>query len=281
MPRRRAALLLSVALAVGSLGACSSDGSDGSRPTATDGAASDRADAPALDVLVVNDDGYAAAGIDALVQALRDVDGLRVTVVAPLENQSGTGGKVTDGDVAVSDVKTASGYPAKAVAGFPADAVRVALEDLGATPDVVVSGINAGQNLGPVVNASGTVGAARAAAAEGIPALAVSQGAGEGGRFDFAAATPLVLDWLDQHRARIAAGTEPAGVTNLNVPTCATGKVRGLLETDTDLKGDGAASLGLQDCASKVPASQIDGDIEAFLDGFAPIAPVSTVPGGD
>jgi 5'-nucleotidase len=275
----RRPVVLALALAVGSLAACSSDGSDGAAKAVTTTTASPKA--PEIDVLVANDDGYAAEGIDVVVQALRDVEGVRVTVVAPLENQSGTGGQVTDGDVAVSDVQTASGYPAKAVDGFPADAVRVALTDLGVTPDVVITGINAGQNLGPVVNASGTVGAARAAAAEGIPALATSQGAGEGGTFDYEAAVPFILDWLEQHRARIADGTEPAGVTNLNVPTCTTGKVRGLVTTETDLKGDGAESLGMQDCTSDVPKSDIDGDIEAFLDGFAAIAPVSTVPGGD
>lgn len=276
----RRPLVLALALAVGSLAACSSDGSDGgAAKSSTTATAAPKA--PEIDVLVANDDGYAAEGLDAVVQALRDVEGVRVVVVAPLENQSGTGGQVTDGDVAVTDVQTASGYPAKAVDGFPADAVRVALTDLGVTPDVVITGINAGQNLGPVVNASGTVGAARAAAAEGIPALATSQGVGEGGTFDYEAAVPFVLDWLEQHRERIADGTEPAGVTNLNVPTCATGEVRGLVETETDLKGDGAASLGLQDCASKVPESEIDGDIEAFLDGYAAIAPVSTAPGGD
>ena len=59
--------------------------------------------------------------------------------------------------------QTASGYEARAVEGFPADTIRVAFDELGLTPDLVVSGINEGQNLGPVVDLSGTVGAARAA----------------------------------------------------------------------------------------------------------------------
>ena len=87
-----------------------------------------------------------------------------VTVVAPATNQSGTGGQTTPGPLTVTDATTASGYPAKAVAGFPADTVIWALDQGGVTqkPDLVVSGINFGQNLGPAVAISGTVGAAEA-----------------------------------------------------------------------------------------------------------------------
>ncbi|MBA3281693.1 MAG: survival protein SurE, partial [Acidimicrobiia bacterium] len=83
-----------------------------------------------LRILVSNDDSYAAPGIDVLVEALLTLDAVEVTVVAPLEERSGSGAKVTDGEVAVTDVETAGGYPAKAVDGFPADAVRVAIEEL-------------------------------------------------------------------------------------------------------------------------------------------------------
>src|SRR3954464_9874399 len=112
-----------------------------------------------LKVLVTNDDGYAAVGIDAVVEGLRALPDTEVTVVAPLANQSGTGGKTTDGPLTVTDVKTASGYPAKAVDGFPADTIIWAIDQHGIdfTPDLVVSGINFGQNIGPAVDISGTV----------------------------------------------------------------------------------------------------------------------------
>ena len=131
-----------------------------------------------LHILVTNDDGVGAPGIDAVVEALRALPDTEVTVVAPLENQSGTGGQTTPGTLTVTDTTTASGYPAKAVAGFPADSVIWAFDQAGVTqkPDLVVSGINFGQNLGPAVAISGTVGAAEAAAARGVPALAASQG---------------------------------------------------------------------------------------------------------
>ena len=107
------------------------------------------------------------AGIDAVVQALRKLPDTKVTVVAPATNQSSTGGKTTPGPLTVTDATTASGYPAKAVAGYPADTIRWAIDDHGIdfTPDLVVSGINFGQNIGPITDISGTVGAARAAAA--------------------------------------------------------------------------------------------------------------------
>ena len=73
----------------------------------------------------------------------------------------------------------------------------MALDELGLTPDLVVSGINEGQNLGPVVDLSGTVGAARAAARRGVPALAVSQGFGQD--LDYEVAAGLVTDWIEAH----------------------------------------------------------------------------------
>ena len=67
-----------------------------------------------------------------------------------------------------------------AVAGYPADTLSFASRRrVLATTDVVVSGVNWGENLGPVIAASGTIGAARAAVRLGVPALAVSQGAGD------------------------------------------------------------------------------------------------------
>ena len=130
------------------------------------------------EIVVTNDDGVAAPGIDAVVTALRAVPGVHVDVVAPAKNQSGTGGKTTSGTLTYTASKTASGYPATAVNGYPADTITVALDQLHLHPSLVVSGANLGQNLGPVTNLSGTVGAAKAAVSRGVPALAVSAGVG-------------------------------------------------------------------------------------------------------
>lgn len=281
--RRTASHVLAVVTLVVALSACGGSGDDGGDAASTTTAAAAGAQASTtaqttttaaasaepVAVLVTNDDGYQAEGIDALVEALREVDGVEVTVVAPLDQRSGTGGKTTPGKLAVTDVKLASGYRAKAVDGFPADTIRVALDELGVEPDVVISGINAGQNLGPAVDLSGTVGAARAAVDKGIPALAASQGAGN--PFDYPAAVPYVLDWLEDFRAKAAKGAEADldHVDNLNVPTCATGEVRGLLDVPAQLGGDVAKALAAAECTSSAPKSDLADDVAAFGAGYA------------
>ena len=270
--RRLACLVTFVAIAVAVLAGCSSSGSDGAaRPdggkTGSTTTVIAKTGPVPISILVSNDDGYEADGIDTLVEALRKVDGVTVTVVAPLTQQSGQGGKTTAGKLAVTDVKLKSGYAAKAVDGHPADAIRVAVDELGIHPDVVISGINEGQNLGPAVNLSGTVGAARAAAARKIPALATS--AGNGTPSDYAASVPFVLDWLDEHRAALSAGSAPVTVENLNVPTCTTGEVRGLAKVPAQLGGDVLKALEPGDCGSKAPLAGLHDDVAAFLAGYA------------
>jgi 5'-nucleotidase len=225
--------------------------------------------AEVLQILVTNDDGVGAEGIDVLVTALAHLDGVETTVVAPAEEQSGTGGSSTEGPVEATPAQTAGGHEATAVAGFPSDAVRVALDELGLEPHVVVSGINEGQNLGPIVELSGTVGAARTAAREGVPALAISQGLGD--PVDFDAAAELAIAWIDERRATLLAGDLPVDtVANLNVPSCDTGEVRGMVEVATATTVDGAYEP--VDCTST--GDGYTDDITAFRNGFAPIADV-------
>jgi 5'-nucleotidase len=228
---------------------------------------------PQLRILVTNDDGYAAPGIDALVEALRKVSGVKVTVIAPAENKSGTGSSTTPGTLTTTDTATASGYPAVAVAGFPADTVIYALEQggLAKKPNVVISGINLGQNVGVAVDLSGTVGAAKAAAARGIPALAVSQGIRAGGDPDYAAGVKQALRWLKQHRKALTPkkGKKVAVVLdNLNVPSCTTGQLRGLIEVPV-AGNDVQGIADPQDCASTV--TNPPNDIDALKAGYATI----------
>src|SRR5262245_12675624 len=133
-------------------------------------------------VLVTNDDGVAAPGINALVQQLAANPNLDITVIAPATNQSGTGDSFNTGPIDVTPASTAGAFPATAVStptntGRPGDTVLYGLlHGLAQPPDLVVSGINSGQNAGELVNLSGTVGAALWAARLGIPAIAVSHG---------------------------------------------------------------------------------------------------------
>ncbi len=253
---------------------CSSDSKSPS--AASSASTSPAAPVRPLRILVSNDDGVAAPGIDALVRALAAEPATEVTVVAPATNQSGSGGRTTAGTLTATPATTASGFPATAVQGFPADSVDYGLSNvLTAPPDLVVSGANAGQNLGPVVDISGTVGAARAAAQHGIPALAVS--AGTGSPIDFNTAVDAAVSWLRDHRdTLLSSHSPPTSVSNLNVPTCAAGNVRGQVNVPADATAPTDAAVAPADCTSTATAGSTD--VAAFHVGFATLSEVPIRP---
>jgi 5'-nucleotidase len=122
-------------------------------------------------ILISNDDGYLAPGINALADALAGV--AEIIVVAPDSNRSGASNSLTL-DRPLTLTKTANGV--YFVNGTPTDCVHIALTALLDTPpDLVVSGINNGQNMGDDTLYSGTVAAATEAFLFGIPAIAFSQ----------------------------------------------------------------------------------------------------------
>ncbi|WP_435359143.1 5'/3'-nucleotidase SurE [Haloarchaeobius sp. DFWS5] len=122
---------------------------------------------PRPHVLLTNDDGIDAPGLGALHDALRSV--VDVTVVAPSEDRSGVGRRKSH-RVTLADHERGT-----AVDGTPVDCVAVGLHRCDTPPDLVVSGCNAGPNLGAhKLSQSGTVGAAMEAAFFGVPGIAVS-----------------------------------------------------------------------------------------------------------
>lgn len=128
-------------------------------------------------VMVTNDDGIDAPGIAALANALAADPTYRVTVVAPLLPQSGMGhALVIRHEVAVRPHDGIAGCRTWSVDATPASVVRMGLGTLlvDDPPDLVVSGINKGENVGLIAWYSGTVGAAREAALVGLPAVALS-----------------------------------------------------------------------------------------------------------
>jgi 5'-nucleotidase len=275
------ALIAVVALVAG---ACGSDDDDSAEDGGGDAATETTeaaAEAEPLKILVTNDDGVEGEGIDALVEALSELPDTEITVVAPLEDQSGTGDTTSPRPPAASDTTLVSGHEAIAVAGYPADAVTHGLDEvLGEDPpDLVVSGINAGQNLGPVAfDLSGTVGAARTAAKAGIPALAVSQGFGEA--FDFPTAVDLTLSWIDEHRRPLVDGEVAADtVANLNVPSCDAGEIKGLVEVITAVDLADRNILAPSDCTAEDPTGGDPADdLDAFTVGYATLADVPLDP---
>jgi len=127
-------------------------------------------------ILLSNDDGFEAPGLAALREA---VDGLgEITVAAPARAQQAAGHSITLTEpltVRKVRLKCPGEYPAMSIDGRPADCVRLAIRKLlDEPPDLVLTGINAGSNVGVNVFYSGTVAAAAEAAMLGIPAVAIS-----------------------------------------------------------------------------------------------------------
>jgi 5'-nucleotidase len=131
-----------------------------------------------LNVLLTNDDGIEAEGLQAMRTALAAVEGVRLAVIAPDGNRSAMARSITTRrPLWVAEVPFGDGTVGYATDGTPVDCVRLAnlglVEDF--KTDLVVSGINHGANLGDDITYSGTVAAALEGVVLGIPAIAVSQ----------------------------------------------------------------------------------------------------------
>ena len=174
-----------------------------------------------LTILLSNDDGYGAPGLEALIAALSPAGD--VYVAAPAHNQSGKGHSVTNNQFLYVDAKPQSdGRTFYAIDATPATCVRLGLDELmPRKPDVVISGINYGENLGLTVYYSGTLGAAREAAMSGIPSIAVSMRGNDPSDYKAAAEyTRVLLDKLHQKNL-----LKPGLFLNLNFPS---GRAKGI-----------------------------------------------------
>jgi 5'-nucleotidase len=178
-----------------------------------------------INILLTNDDGIEAAGLQALRRALSKLANIRLAVIAPDGNRSATARSITTRrPLWVTEVDFGDGSVGYATDGTPVDCVRLAQLGIveGFAPDVVVAGINHGSNLGDDITYSGTVACAFEALILGIPGIAVSQQSrareldfreGSGYDFDVAADfTSRLLETLREHP--LPAGT----LLNVNVP---------------------------------------------------------------
>jgi 5'-nucleotidase len=192
-----------------------------------------------LRILLTNDDGYDAPGIQAMYRALLD-KGYDVMIVAPADQQSGTGVAVSIRTL-IDIVKKDEGK--WAIAERPADAVLVGLEHLlrEIPPDLVVSGANFGENLGVAVFSSGTVGAAIMAMHRGFPAIAVSVGSrsdesdaeppyrstveafADAGNF-----TAQIIERLEESRFEEDHLLPGGTILNINYPALPVGEINGI-----------------------------------------------------
>ncbi len=177
-------------------------------------------------ILLTNDDGFYAKGIQSLWQELSAVDD--VVIIAPDAEQSAVGHAISlSNPLKVQKVEQEGSLVGYMVNGTPADCVKIGITELlEVPPDIVISGVNQGGNLGTCVIYSGTVSAATEAAIMGIPSIAVSLNSFE--YSDFSSAGSFVRQF---YPLVIKKGL-PEGVSlNINVPAVKREDIRGVVVT--------------------------------------------------
>ena len=166
-----------------------------------------------MKILLTNDDGIEAAGLHAVYDAIQSLG--EVYVVAPLRVQSATSHAITlHRPMAVMPYKCDK-FSGFAVDGRPADCVKLALAELVGPVDLVISGINHGANVGINVHYSGTVGAAREAAFQGLPAIALSLHLGDKTQDHYIRAAGHARRAID---VALDAGIDEGVLMNINIP---------------------------------------------------------------
>ncbi len=234
-------------------------------------------------ILLTNDDGVHARGLEVLDRLARTLSD-DITIVAPLEEQSGKGRSLS-----LTDPVRLRRFGERrfAVTGTPTDAVMMALAEImkDGPPDLILSGVNRGANLGEDVSYSGTVSAAMEGALAGIRSIALSQRyalSAPGEKVSFEAAE----QWGERVlRPLIAADWAPRTLMNVNFPPIPAADVTGIkpvgqglrdygrlkLDKRTDPRGFDYYWFGL----GRVPHSPVaDTDLEAIEQGWITVTPL-------
>lgn len=184
-------------------------------------------------VLLTNDDGIFAPGLAALRQAFETV--FDVVVVAPDRERSAIGQGITvHRPIRVENVSFhSSSVKGYAVDGTPSDGVKLAFEILDPKPDIVVSGVNRGYNLGTDILYSGTVSAAVEGVINGAPAIAVSLAVSLDGKDDYSVAAEFALKMA---RLVLEKGLPPETLLNINVPALSKEEIKGVQITNQGIR---------------------------------------------
>lgn len=239
-------------------------------------------------ILVTNDDGVTSPGIKALAKALEALG--EVTVVAPADQQSAIAHSITIYQpLTVTPLSNGKRGAVYAVDGTPADCIKLAVgEILSARPDLVVSGINHGGNVGINVLYSGTVAGAMEGAVLGIPAVAFSLDTHTAAKFDGYAR--LAVRWLGAQLPKLL--QEPVAY-NVNFPFIAPGHIKGFTFTRQlampyldifhrriDPRGRTYFWLGADPVSEArwvkppTPSGSFPSDFEAVRGGYASVTPL-------
>ena len=230
-------------------------------------------------ILIVNDDGIFSPGIKALALALTGVGEVRV--VAPDVEQSAVGHGITIRRPLRFRHTASAGFgdslPAYRVDGTPADCVVLGIHLLG-TPDVVVSGINIGPNMGHDLTHSGTVAAAIEGLAFGVPSIATSQVSSENGEYGFGPGAAYTAQLV---RHVLSTGLPPRTLLNVNFPA---GKPKGARVTrlsdhryeDSLVRRQDPEGKDYYWVAGTIRAEDVgdDTDVGAVLAGYVSVTPV-------
>ncbi len=233
-------------------------------------------------ILLTNDDGYHAPGMAVLEAIARQISD-DIWVCAPAEEQSGAGHSLT----LSRPVRVREHGPQRwSVSGTPTDAVMMAIGKLmPERPDVILSGVNRGANLGDDITYSGTVSAAMEGALAGIKSIALSQiyaREGMGDRVPFGAAEAWGARVL---RPLLAMDMPPRTLINVNFPALSVDDIRGVrvvrqgfhdysrgsIVEGTDPRGYRYYWFGLHGIEQS-PGN--DSDLEAIDDGYIAVTPL-------
>jgi 5'-nucleotidase len=227
-----------------------------------------------MKILVSNDDGYLAPGIVALVEALKPI--AEIIVVAPDSNRSGSSNSLTlDRPLSVSRAENGFYF----VNGTPSDCVHVALTGgLAFKPDLVVSGINQGQNMGDDTLYSGTVAAATEGFLFGIPAIAFSQV--DKGWEHIDAAARIAREFVERDFGML----QKPYLLNVNIPNLPYEQIKGITATRLGKRHESEAVIKTQDPhgrdifwigpAGKAKDAGEGTDFHAVAQGFVSVTPL-------
>lgn len=227
-----------------------------------------------MKILVSNDDGYLAPGIIALAEALKPI--AEIVVVAPDSNRSGSSNSLTL-DRPLSVYRADNGF--YFVNGTPSDCVHVALTGgLSFRPDLVVSGINQGQNMGDDTLYSGTVAAATEGFLFGIPAIAFSQVEKGWGHVD--AAARIAREFVERGFDML----QKPYLLNVNIPNLPYERIKGITATRLGKRHESEPVIKTQDPhgreifwigpAGKAKDAGEGTDFHAVADGFVSVTPL-------
>ena len=230
-----------------------------------------------MHILLTNDDGYYAPGIQTLYRALRSQTNHDLSIVAPEGQRSATGHSITLFQPLFLTEHNLDGQIGYAVNGTPSDCVKLAIQgELIPKPDLLISGINLGPNVGTDIFYSGTVSAAMEGVLLGVPALAVSLAASK--LMDFEPAANFLaeqLEFLVQHHLQ--------GLVNINIPGKPQTQWRGLkvtrlgkavYENVFERRVDPRGRTYFWQCGNLGQDLEVDTDLRAIQEDYISITPM-------